>query len=312
MPSLANLPVEIWERIIYDVVGPANPTPNSEFPWVSSLRSDTCFREARKQRLHKLQSLSAVARTWRELCLTLSYETLNLRDRSPTHWEWLLNTQLPRFPSLFHRTRRLIVVFPYLELNHIRETIPYFVKLVGEMPVLQDLTLHLSAFESEIEGRRLVERGIVEALRLIGSRLRYLEIQEGMNRNMKYECILTAQSVEVLNVLAPNLTRLICAVEVDKIPSSDPVLSFPNLQILHMRVHADCLEQASVHSWIHRWRLGALKQFGISDGGPGGGSLPISEWVPILLSGNNGRTLEVFEVGVCIFLVPLRGASSLM
>src|SRR5258706_15760199 len=78
MPALANLPVEIWERIIYDVVGTANPIPKSEFPWVSGLRSDTSSRAARKQRLHKLQSLSAVARTWRELCLTLSYETFQL------------------------------------------------------------------------------------------------------------------------------------------------------------------------------------------------------------------------------------------
>jgi len=308
MPALANLPVEIWERIIYDVVGPANPIPKSEFPWVSSLRSDTSFRQARKKRLHKLQSLSAVAWTWRELCLTLSYESFQLRDGNPTHWMWLLNTQLPRFPSLFHRTRRLVVVFPYPELKHIREAIPHFVKLVGEMPVLQDLTLRLPAFELESESRRLVKRGIMEALRLIGSRLQFLHIQEGMNRDSKYECILTGQSVEVLSVLAPNLTRLICAVEVDKSSSSDPALSFPNLQILHMRLHADRLEQASVHNWIHRWRLGGLKQFGAT----GGGSIPISEWVPKLLSGNNGRNLEVFEVGVCIFPVPLRGASPLM
>ena len=308
MPSLANLPVEIWERIIHDVVGPANPIPNSEIPWVSSLRSDTCFREAQKQRLHKLQSLSAVAWTWRELCLTLSYETFQLRDRGPKYWRRLLNTQLPRFPSLFHRTRRLVVVFPYPELKHTRKTIPYFVKLVGEMPVLQDLTLHLSAFESESESHRLVERGIMEALRLIGSRLQFLQIQEGMNRDLKYECILTGQSVEILSALAPNLRRLICAVEVDKSSSSDPVLSFPNLQVLHMRLHAGRLEQTSVHNWIHRWRLGALKQFGAR----GGGSIPISEWVPILLSGNNGRALEVFEIGVCIFPIPPRGASSLM
>ena len=317
MPSLANLPVEIWERIIHDVVGPANPIPNSEFPWVSSRRSDTYLPVARKQRLRKLQSLSAVARTWRELCLTLSYETLWLRDYNPTHWMWLLNTQLPRFPSAFHRTRRLVVVFQNPELKNTRETIPHFVKLVGEMPVLQDLAFHFSAFNSENESRRLVERGIMEALRLIGSRLQFLQIQEGMNRDLKYECILTGQSVEILSALAPNLRRLICAVEVDKSSSSDPVLSFPNLEILHMRLYADRLEQADVHNWIHRWRLGVLKQFGVRGGqfgarggGPGGGSVPISEWVPILLSGNNGRNLEVFEVGVCIF--PLRGASSLM
>ena len=307
MPALANLPVEIWERIIHDVVGPANPIPNSEFPWVPSRRSDTYLRTARKRRLHELQSLSAVARTWRELCLTLSYETFQLRDDNPTHWRWLLNTQLHRFPSLFHRTRCLIVAFPYPELEHTRESIPHFVKLVIEMPVLQDLTLYLSAFESESESRRLVERGIIEALRLIGSRLQFLQIQQGINRDLKYECIL---NVEVLNALAPNLTRLIGAVDVDKSSLSDPTLNFPNLQILYMRLHADSFEQASVHNWIHRWRLGALKQFGVRDGGPGGGSVPISEWVPILLSGNNGRNLEVFEVGVCIF--PLRGASSLI
>src|SRR5258706_471287 len=186
--------------------------------------------------------------------------------------------------------------------------IPYFVKLVGGMPVLQDLTLRLPAFELESESRRLVEKGIMEALRLIGSRLQFLYIQERMNRDLEYECTLTGQSVEVLSALAPNLTRLICAVEVDKPSSSDPVLSFPNLQILHMRLHADRLEQASVHNWIHRWRLGTLKQFGARYGG----SIPISEWAPILLRGGNGRNLEVFEVGVCIFPVPLRGASSLM
>ncbi len=312
MPALANLPVEIWERVIHDVVGPANPIPNSEFPWVYGFRSDTCFRAARKQRLHKLQSLSAVARTWRELCLTLSYETFLLRDGNLTHRRWLLNTQLPRFPSLFHRTRRLMVVISYAELKHTHESIPDFVKLVGEMPVLQVLDLHLSAFESENESRRLVERGIIEVLRLIGSRLQFLQIQEGMDRYLKYECILTGQSVEVLNVLAPNLTRLICDVDVDKSSSSGAALSFPNLQILHMRLHADRFEQASVHNWIHRWRLGALKQFGARGGGSGGGSVPISEWVPILLSGGNGRTLEVFEVGVCVFPVPLSGSSSLM
>jgi len=241
------------------------PIPKSEFPWVPSLRSDTSSRAARKQRLHKLQALAAVARTWRELCLTLSYETFQLRDRNPTHWRWLLNTQLPQLPSPFHRTRRLDVVFSYPELKHIRETIPHFVKLVGEMPALQDLTLHLSAFESESESRRLVEKGIMEALRLIGSRLQSLHIQEGMN--LKHECILTGQSVEVLSVLAPNLTRLICAVEVDKSSLSDLALEFPNLQILHMRLHADRFEQASVHNWIHRWRLGALKQFGARGGG---------------------------------------------
>src|SRR5258706_830171 len=314
MPSLANLPVEIWERIIHDVVGPANPITNSEFPWVSGLRSNTCFHAARNQRLDKLQSLSAVARTWRELCLTLSYETFQLGDGNKTHWGWLLNTQLPRLPSIFHRTRRLMVVFSYAELKHTREIIPHFVELVREMPVLQDLTLHLTAFqsESERESRRLVERGIMEALRLIGSRLQFLQIQESMNRYLKYECILAGQSIEVLNALAPNLTRLICAVEVDKSSSSDLALRFPNLQILHMRLHADRFEQASVHNWIHRWRLGALKQFGARGGGSGGGSVPISEWVPILLSGGNGRTLEVFEVGVCVFPVPLSGSSSLM
>ncbi len=298
MPSISNLPVEIWERIIHDVVGPANPTPNSAFPWVSALLSDTCFHAAQKQRLHKLQSLSAVARTWRELCLTLSYEASLLRDNNPTHWRWLLNTQLPRFPSLFHRTRRLIVVFSNPELKHTRETIPHFVKLVGEMPVLQDLHLDLLAFESESESRQLVERGIMEALRLIGSKLQFLRFQEGLNRNMKFECILTGQSVEVLSTLVPNLTRLICAVEVDKLPLSDLALSFPNLQILHMRLHADRFEQASVHNWIHRWRLGALKQFGAR----GAGTIPISEWVPILLRGDSGRNLEVFEIGVCISL----------
>ena len=305
MPSLANLPVEIWERVIHDVVGPANPIPDSQFPWVSGRRSDNCFRAARKQRLHKLQLLSAVARTWRELCLTLSYETFQLKDYNETHWGWLLNTQLPRFPSLFHRTRRVIVVFQCLELKHVRETIPHIVKLVREMPVLQDLAWHLTAFQSQVESRQLVEKGIMEAIRLTGSRLQFLQIQEGMNRDMKYESILTAQSVEVLNALAPNLRRLICAVEVDKSSSSDLVLDFPNLQILHMRLHADCLEPASVRNWIHRWRLGALKQFGARGGGSGGGSsgrsVPISEWVPILLNGNNGRNLEVFEVGVCIF-----------
>ena len=308
MPSLANLPVEIWERIIHDVVGPANPLPNSEFPWVSGLRSDACFRAALKQRLHKLQSLSAVARTWRELCLTLSYETLQIRHRIEPHWKWLLYTQLPRFPSAFHRTRRLVVMCLHEELEHIHETIPYFVKLVGEMPVLEDLDLHLLAFESESDSRQLVERGIMEAIRLIGSRLQFFQFQEGVSRNLKFECILTCQSVEVLSALAPNLTRLICAVGVDKLPSSDSALIFPNLQILHMRLHADRLEQTSVRNWIHRWRLGALKQLGAT----GGGSVPISEWVPILLSGNNGRTLEVFEVGVCIFLILLRGTSYLM
>src|SRR5258706_4728778 len=287
MPALATLPVEIWERIIHDVVGPANPIPKSEFPWVSSRRPDTSFRGARKPRLHKLQSLSAVARTWRELCLTLSYETFRLRDCSPTHWRWLLNTQLPQFPSLFHRTCRLDVIFPYPELKHIHETIPYFVKLVGRMPVLQDLTLRLPAFELESESRRLVEKGIMEALRLIGSRLQFLYIQERMNRDLEYECSLTGQSVAVLSALAPNLTRLICAVEVDKPSSSDPVLSFPNLQILHMRLHADRLEQASVHNWIHRWRLGTLKQFGARYGG----SIPISEWAAILLRGGNGPNI---------------------
>ena len=312
MPSLANLPVEIWERIIYEVVGPANPIPNSEIPWVSGLRSDisikACFRAALKQRLHKLQSLSAVARTWRELCLTLSYETFQLRDRGPTHWRWLLYTQLPRFPSAFHRTRRLAVICRHEELKHILETIPHFVKLVGEMPVLQDLDLHLLALQSDSDSRQLVERGIMEVIRLIGSRLQFFQCQEGMNRTLKFECILTGRSVEVLSALAPNLTRLICAVEVDKLPSSDSALIFPNLQILHMRLHADRLERASIHNWIHRWRLGALKQFGAR----GGGTVPISEWVPILLSGNNGRALEVFEIGVCIFPIPLRGAPFLM
>src|SRR5258706_2540660 len=292
MPSLANLPVEIWERIIHNVVGPANPIPNSEFPWVYGLQSDTSFRAALKQRLHKLQSLSAVARTWRELCLTLSYETLLLRYRNPTHWRWLLYTQLPRFPSAFHRTRRLVVVCQHKELKLILEIIPHFVKLVGEMPVLQDLDLHLSASQSESESRRVVERGIMEALRLIGSRLQFFQFQQGTSRNLKFECILTGQSVEVLSALAPNLTRLICAVEVDHLPSSDLTLSFPNLQILHMQLHADRFEQTSVHNWIHRWRLGALKQFGARGGGSGGGFIPISEWVPILLSGNNGRNLE--------------------
>ena len=294
MRSLANLPVEIWEHIIDDIVGPANPTPDSEFPWIYSLRSESCILAARKQRLQKLQLLSAVARTWRELCLILSYETFLLGDIYPIRLRWLLKTQLPRFPSLFRRTRRLFVVFRCLEDSR---SIALFVELVEKMPVLQDLTSHVLPFHSE--HHQLVERGILDALRPIGSKLLFLQLQQSLLRDLNYERILTGQSVKVLSALAPNLTRLICAIEVDKPSSSEPAPSFPNLQILHMQLHADRFEQDSVHSWLHRWQLGALKQFGARDGL----SIPLSEWVPMLLRGNNGRNLEVFEIEVCIFPV---------
>lgn len=173
------------------------------------------------------------------------------------------------------------------------------------MPVLQDLALHVSPFLSQ--RHRLVERGIIEALRPIGSKLLFLQIQDFILRDMSHERILTGQSVEALSAFAPNLTRLICAIKIDKPSSSDPAPSFPNLQILHMQLHADRFEQDAVHNWLDRWRLGALKQLGAEDGV----LIPLSGWVPMLLRGNNGRNLEVFEVAVCIFPVPLR-ASSLM
>ena len=199
-----------------------------------------------------------------------------------------------RFPSLFRRTRRLVVIFRCPGIKDFSQSIALFIKLVGEMPVLQDLTSHVLPFHPE--RHRLVEREIVEALRPIGSKLLLLQIQQSILRDLSYERILTDQSVEVLSALAPNLTRLICAIKVDKPSSSDPAPNFPNLQILHMQLHADRFEQDNVHNWLDRWRLGALKQLGARNGV----LIPLSEWVPILLRGNNGRKLEVFEVAICI------------
>lgn len=305
MPSLANLPVEIWERIIRDAAGPANPISNSDFPWIYSFRSESRLRAARKQRLRKLQLLSAVARSWRELCIILSYETFLLGEGNPTPLRWLLNTQLPRFPSLFHRTRGLIVDFPCPGVT-ISESIAPFVELVGEMPVLQDLALHISPFQPRRRTEnRLMERGVIEALRLIRSRLLFLQIQDAMGRDLSHECILTDRSVEILSALAPNLTRLICAVKVDKPSLSDPAPNFPKLQVLHLQLHTDRSEQASVHKWFHRWRLGALKQFGVGYGV----GIPIWEWVSMLLTSHNGQNLEVLDVGVSISPVSVRGAS---
>jgi len=270
-------------------------------PWMNSFRSESLHNVARRQQLHNLQLLSGVARAWRELCITLSYETFLLLKGDPTTLRWLLNTQLSRFPSLFHRTRRLIVHFPCLwyESTH-QHTITLFVNLVREMPLLQDLAVQCSPFWSHTE-YRLVEKRILEALRLIGSRLLFLEIQEPMDRCLSGNCVLTPKGVGTLSALATNLTRLICAVEVDKFSLSDHAPSFPNLQVFHMQLHADRSQQAGVNKWIHRWQLGALKQFSVAycvDP-------PIEEWVPMLLSGNNGRNLEVFDVGVRTCPVPV-------
>jgi hypothetical protein len=143
MPPLANLPVELWERIIHDAAGP-NPICNSDIPWINSLRSECLLRAARKKRLRGLQLLSSVARTWRELCIILSYEILFIEGGNPTPLKWLLNTRLPRFSSFFLLTHRLVVHFPYPRSSFIYESAAPFVKLVGEMPALWDLTMHVS------------------------------------------------------------------------------------------------------------------------------------------------------------------------
>jgi hypothetical protein len=304
MSSCANLPVEIWERIFRAAGGPAIPISNSEFPWIDSLLSESQFRIARKQGLRELQVLSGVTRTWRELCITLSYETFFIEGGNPTPLRWLLNTQLRRFTSPFRRTRRLVVHFPCPGFSLIRESITPFVTLVGEMPALQDLAVHASPFRHDHE-YRLLEKGVIDALRLIGSRLLFLQIQEPMDRDLLYGCILTQRSVGTLSELAPNLTRLICAIDVVELSASDPVPNFPNLQILHMQMHNGDWSQAAMQDWVRRWKLGALKQFGI---GCAAGS-HTSEWVSVLLAGKKGRNLEVFGVGVRISPVPVRGVS---
>lgn len=300
MACLANLPVEIWQRIIRDTAGHENRISNSEFPWIDSIRSESLLRTARKRRLRKLQLLSGVARTWRELCITLSYETFLAEGGNPTPLRWLLNTQLYRFPSLFHRTRRLVVHFPCPGFSLIQESIAPFLKLVGEMPVLRDLAVHVSPFRSKHE-YRMLEEGILEALRLIGSRLLLLQIQEPMDRDLSYGCVLTHRSAGTLSALAPNLTRLICAIEVNEPSLLHSAPNFPSLQTLHMQLHADRLQLAFVRDWVRRWRLGALKQFCVGyNAGPS-----TWEWVSIFLAGSNGWNinLEVLDLGVCISLV---------
>lgn len=300
MPSLANLPVEIWDRIIDDAAGPIYPISNTDVPWIHSPRSESLLRATRKRRLCRLQLFSGVARTWRELCVTLSYETFLIEGGNPTPLGRLLNTQLAQFPSLFRRVRRLVVHFPCPGLSFIHESIDPFVILIGKMPALQDLAVHVSPFRSKHE-YRLLEEGIMEALRLIGHRLLFLQIQEPMDQDLSHGCVLTHRNIGTLSALAPNLTRLICAVEVDEPCLSDPAPNFPSLQILHMQLHADRQKQASAHNWIQRWRLGALKQFCI-----GYHADPSTwEWITMLLAGNNGRNLEVFGVAVCISPVPI-------
>ena len=182
-----------------------------DFPWMDSFRSESLYNEARRQRLHNLQLLSGVARAWRELCITLSYETSLLVKGNPTALRWLLNTQLPRFPSLFRRTRRLIVYFPWpaYKSTHQHSITPHsitpFVNLVREMPILQDLAVQFSPSWSRT-GYRLAEKGILEALQLIGSQLLLLEIQEPMDQHLSRKCVLTPKSVGTLSALAPNLT----------------------------------------------------------------------------------------------------------
>jgi len=302
---LANLPVELWNRIIHDAVGPANRISNSEFPWVHSHRSESVLREARKQRLRKLQSLAGVARFWRELCITLSYESFFVERRNKTPLGWHLNTQLPRFPALFHRTRGLVIHFPCPGFKLIDESIVPFVKLVGGMPVLQDLAVHTTPFRASHE-YPLLEDGVIGALQLIGPRLLFLQIQQPMDRTLGGGCVLTHRSVEIISALAPNLTQLIFSVQVDEPSWSDPAPSFLNLQILHMQLYAHSSQQACIHNWIRRWRLDALKQFGMGyEGSPS-----TWKWVSIILAGSNGRNLEVFDLGVRISILARENVTS--
>lgn len=300
---MANLPVEIWQYIIRDTAGPENCISNAKIPWIDSIQSETLLRAARKQRLRKLQLLSGVARTWRELCITLSYETFLAEGGNPMPLRWLLTTQLSRFPSLFRWTHRLVVHFPCPGFSLIQESIAPFVKLVGEMPILRDLAVHVSPFRSQHE-YRLLEEGILDALQLIGSKLLFLQIQEPMDRDLSYGCVLTHQNVGRLSTLAPNLTRLICAVEVNETSMSYSAPNFPNLQTLHMQLHFHQLRQGFVHDWVRCWQLGALKQFCIGhNAGPS-----TWEWVSMFLAGSNGRNidLEVLDLGVCIPPVVVR------